>query len=259
MKFNANSNKVSIQDSLKSDGYVVLENIYNDEDLSDIKKIFESHFKKNSVKHNGALVLPNASHIFPEAFFKLVCNKNLNNMLSKIFDSNYSFTSHSDMHKNLMSNWHKDDGRGEYFDGLPDYFSNGMCKVYKIGIYLFNSVKSGGLTVRSGSHKVNDLTTGQEIYISLNPRDIVLFDVRITHKGDFSYSLTNRIKRKLGFEINHNRLSCFFTFGLSNNYTRVFSEKNMNEQMKVLKNDSIRTMPSLLKSGFNSLNVSTFF
>ncbi|MGB8703289.1 MAG: hypothetical protein WCD18_28060 [Thermosynechococcaceae cyanobacterium] len=170
------------------------------------------------------------------------------------------FTSHCDVHSGILSGWHKDDGmttmEGGYF-GRPMY-NNPDCSVYKVAIYLQDHTQNKtGLTVRSGSHKYESLVQGDEVYLPTSVGDIVVFDVRLTHVGqqyivpviwlNSQIILLQKIFNKLVgiknskiitlFKKNYDRIffqekiSIFFTYGLPNEYTKVFSQNNMKRQV----------------------------
>jgi len=78
--------------------------------------------------------------------------------------------------------WHKDardatnpEGR----DWQEDY------RVVFFGYYLSDQVgRSGGLSVRRGSHKIKNLFGGELVTLDTAPGDLVVFDCRITHAGN---------------------------------------------------------------------------
>jgi len=266
-KFCLNSENIEVIKALDQDGYVVFENIFSDYEVNQIKQIFYNDFPKECIKReNGSSILPNASHVLENFQDHVVLNKNLLFAMKKVFNNEeFAYTSHSDMHINVSSPWHKDDGGGKYFAGLDNYFDSNICKVFKIGLYLRDCSKFGGLTIKKGSHLKKDIRFGEEQYLPSKAGDIVIFDVRITHKGD-SKSKTGIISRlidKLNFKekkqnISYERLSCFFTFGLNNIYTQTFAEKNMNRQV-IDKSDKFLSMPKRFRSLLIENGISFYF
>ena len=254
-------NSKEISESMNENGFAVFQNILDKNLINDLNNAFDNEFMDKAIRsdsYGNTKFLPCASHSI-KAFENLIIDKKINIILQGLFSNKpYSYTSHSDMHLGLSAGWHKDDGDGSYFEGLNDYFFSSECKVYKIGIYLRDATKFGGLTVKKGSHKFKGFNKGKNIYISSNIQDIIIFDVRITHKG--SRSLLNILKQKLGMNIlSYDRRSIFFTFGADNEYTKIFSEKNMSRQILQIGNKEISKMPATLKKKLNSLGIRSYF
>ena len=87
----------------------------------------------------------------------------------------------------VSKTWHKDN-RHDKKDEVKEYKLdwNPDFKVVRIGLYLTDNKKhSGALAVKAGSHKVQNLKDGKIVVVENNPGDLVIFDVRITHCGNF--------------------------------------------------------------------------
>lgn len=264
-------NKIS--QYLSTDGYVIVKEVYTFDECERVKSIIKNEKRRAQLlDHSDKFILPNAAHLLPELSDVITSQKLLNVMQSVFDNQKFCFTSHSDIHINTVAAWHKDDGKGKYFEGKTDYFSSNSCKVYKIGMYLQDCVNSGGLTVKAGSHRTGYSKLGldynsddPEIYLPSTVGDIVIFDVRITHKGDsdLSTNLVQRFLKKLGLlhdkVLDYQRFAMFFTFGLENEYTRIFSDKNMERQIHELKDDSSKTLPKALKHKLDAFQVGTYF
>lgn len=256
---------------LANDGYVVLKQIFSTQELLELYDLYNSDIFLKFSQSMSSYALPNAAHIFRE-LDSIVCHPKLHHALSYAFNHNpYAFTSHSDLHLNTVAGWHKDDGKGSYFPNNVDYFSSNLCKVYKIGIYLQDASTLGGLTVKKGSHNsgysffgLNYDSNHEEIYLPSILGDIVLFDVRITHKGhsnsktNFYYRLLKRLSLVNDIKLNYQRRSFFFTFGLSNDFTHDFALTNMSRQVSQLNSTSFTSVPTELSNLLSSLKVDYF-
>ena len=262
-----------IPEYLKADGYAVIKGIYSAGECQKLTNTIKAERSSKPGSHSGdQYVLANAVHLLP-ALEDYVSSEKLINVLNHAFSSNpYCFTSHSDIHVNSVSGWHKDDGKGKYFEGCDGYTNSNECQVFKVALYLQNCSTSGGLSVKAGSHSSGYSQFGMdynsddpEVYLPSSPGDIVLFDVRITHKGDSNSTtaLSDRILRKLRLlkdkTLDYQRFAMFFTFGLENKFTYVFSEKNMERQIKELGTDESISIPPSLSEKLKSQNVGTRF
>ncbi|MDC1434738.1 phytanoyl-CoA dioxygenase family protein [Amylibacter sp.] len=262
-----------IPEYLKVDGYVIVKDIYSEDEYQKLINTIEEEGSSQAGSHPGdQYTLANAVHLLP-ALEDYVSSEKLIKVLNHAFSGKpYCFTSHSDVHVNSVSGWHKDDGKGKYFEGYDDYCNSSECQVFKVALYLQNCSTSGGLSVKAGSHMSGYSKFGldynsddPEVYLPSSPGDIILFDVRITHKGDSNSTttLSNRILRKLGLlrdkTLDYQRLAMFFSFGLENKYTYVFSEKNMERQIKELGTDESLSVPLSLSAKLKSQNVGIRF
>ncbi|MDA8907430.1 phytanoyl-CoA dioxygenase family protein [Planktomarina sp.] len=260
-----------IPEYLKKDGYAVIRGIYSLDECRTLRETIDAERLSPSGSHPGdQFVLANAVHLLP-ALEDYVSSRNLIKVLNHAFSNNpYCFTSHSDIHVNSVSGWHKDDGKGKYFESCDDYTSSSDCQVFKVAFYLQDCSTSGGLSVKAASHASGYSKFGldynsdhPEVYLPSLPGDIVIFDVRITHKGDSNSTtaLSDRILRKLGLvkdkKLDYQRFAMFFSFGLENKYTYVFSEKNMERQIKDLGNTDSSSIPPSLSKKLKSQNVGT--
>jgi hypothetical protein len=255
MFFTGLEDKYIIRDFIKKNGFIVLQNALNATEVEMLPNFFGKIFEENKLTLNTAEYLPGASHL-DNRFIDLICSKKLISVLKKICSEDLVYTSHSDLQSGVAGDWHKDDGKGKYFEGLKDYFSNHNVEIYKVGFYLQDCTSYGGLTVKKSSHLVDNKKDGEEIYIPCRVSDAVIFDVRITHRGwlpkdnNVKYFL-KKILRRLKLlpstpKVPFVRKSIFFTYGSDNDYTKVFSKKNMERQIRELGFD-ISQMPDKMK------------
>lgn len=229
---------------LKKNGFIVIKNVISKKDINKSKKIVKKYFNKNGIKITNGKIQPAASNFIHELDF-IFGHKKILQILKIIFrNKKFIYTNHSDVQFNLASSWHKDSGEvyGGYFKG--DYFNDPKCEVYKIGIYLQNSDhKNEGLSVKIGSHRFSDINIGSEVKIDTKKGDIIIFDVRLTHKGKketkiekilrlFQKIVHNFFLEKYFSKKKSNRYSIFFSFGKNDYQTKMFSMKNDLRQNK---------------------------
>lgn len=285
-KYNQISNPEEIVSSLKNNGFVVIRDIIKKEYIFQSREVARNHLKKNGIYISLGKSQPNASVEIKE-LSNIFSNANILRLFNLIFDKKkYCYTNHADVHLNILSGWHKDSGEdyGGYFDG--DYFNDTECEVYKVAIYLQDTrFTNDGLTVKAGSHKgIKDNYKNNIIKLNTMVGDIVIFDVRLSHKGrsedtiekvirifDKYYRLffikKNIYKYKTVFNYignmyfklkqRSNRYSIFFTFGKDNDHTKNFSKNNMSRQEMQLgyKNN---ILPFELKRNFIKNGVKIF-
>ena len=198
-------------------------------------------------------VIPNAAVRVPELRW-LVAHPAIVGAVSEAAGSPVQFTFEADIHKNfIVGKWHKDTGeqvmpRG-YFD-LDDPFDRDDCRVVKVGIYLQDHTKGGGLTVRPGSHRTSALDAGHETPVLTEAGDLVLFDVRISHRGvrpnllDKAVYLATRIlpaarrasavdavrERLMALRHQSPRVAVYLAYGIPNPQTTTFASRNHRRQ-----------------------------
>ncbi len=236
---------VYMKSKILKDGFVVVPQLLSSAEMDRIDRSIEEHFASKGVRYVLGYTQPNIA-ILNNDFIWVITHEKILAALKKIISSNLVFTGHSDIHQGLSADWHKDDGAGAYFKGL-DYFNSPDCLVYKVGIYAQDHEDAQGLTVRKGSHYVPNLIYGEEAILQTKRGDVVIFDVRITHKGRKSSLMEKLIYRldKLGmswlgdiyhkncssfFKRNEKR-SLFFTYAMDNEYSKSFSAANMSRQI----------------------------
>ena len=271
MFFTGDEPKEVIQKFMKNNGFIVLKNAFNPQQISDFNSFFllPENKKKFLDFPPATKMLPGASHII-DGFEKVIAAPKILKVLDKLIPGKIAYTSHSDLQSGVVSPWHKDDGGGKYFQGLSDYFINDDCCVYKIGIYLRDCSDEGGLTVKVGSHRMANYSDGDELYITSGLGDAIFFDVRITHKGwhpKYYYNIFHQALRKVlkkmkilkgEGKVPFEKNSIFFSVGALNEFTEIFSRKNMERQNKQHGRD-IPVMQVNLKRSLKDKDIHCYF
>lgn len=163
---------------------------------------------------------------------------------------NFVYTGHSDLHKNIVTFWHRDyidynlgDPKSKAFknpetntfggfdetdfwkdadysalpniEKYPAGFWDDGHRIIKVAILLQDHTENEfGLWVMSGSHKEG--VVGEKAYLKTTARDIVVFDHKITHRGQSN-------DPQYHHEHDHGRMFLCWGFGLDNKYTNQFS------------------------------------
>lgn len=237
-------------ETFQKNGYHIAREVLNQDEIARLRSLLDRHFEDHGVVYRYGKVQPNAAVLVPDIDW-LIYHPNVLAVYRQLLpDMDIAFTSHCDMHWNMGFGWHKDDGQGRYMFG--DYFKEDRF-IIKAGLYLNDTHDGSGMTVRQSSHRTNDLNAGEVVELHTTPGDLVLFDVRITHRG-MEYGIPERALLKagriagdtqgnapLGFRAReayrrtmrrHPKRAIFFTFGKNDPHTQYFAEANMKRQFQ---------------------------
>jgi hypothetical protein len=243
----------TMREALARDGVVFIRDLLRPAEVESLRTILDGYFRDGGLRFGLGQVQPNAAS-YVKGLEQVFANPRVVAAFEAILGKDeVVFTGHCDIHRNMLSGWHKDSGKnGGYFRG--DCFSADDCRVYKIGLYLQDQMDGNGLTVRPGSHRTPSATTGAPVPVASRAGDAIIFDVRLSHCGqkpDFVERLLKganllakggRRARPDNRWISNlealywrltgrgDRLSIFFTFGAPNAHTREFSVANMDRQ-----------------------------
>lgn len=248
-----------VRKCLLEDGYVLIRSLIPTADILKLREVVAAHLKSGGACYQLGKTQPNAASCVPELTF-IFRHRRVLDLFRQIFGYGSAvFTRHCDIHKNMVSGWHKDSGesvKGGYFKG--DYFRADDCEVYKIALYLQDSTSLSGLTIEPRSHRSARIGGGEKLQVPTKLGDAVIFDVRLTHTGQ----LPDKIERGLqaiAALINGghrrrqdpriitqlhdlywrligcaDRMSVFFTFGRANAFTFDFAAANLDRQERQL-------------------------
>jgi CMP-N-acetylneuraminic acid synthetase/ectoine hydroxylase-related dioxygenase (phytanoyl-CoA dioxygenase family) len=197
-------------DDFEKNGYTICSNIFDSKELDICKDEIMKYYEKNKIKikiNDGSIpdfigkVLNNTD--------KLKDNKIIHKYLKKIFgDSDYRFCSHNDIGINRVVGWHKDKLNGEVSKyeehDIWNEYKDTKYKIVKLLIYLEDhSNDNDGLQLVPGSHLIRDIHNKGRIHLHPKKGDAIIFDQRITHRGQESASKDNRILISFGFGKNN--------------------------------------------------------
>lgn len=243
-----------MQSHVNSHGFVIVRNVFSPAEIDQLRKIVRGHLKKHGARFSLGKTQPNAATTVT-ALAPLFSHPRVLELFKRLIGNDSTvFTGHCDIHMNMLSGWHKDSGEafGGYFHG--DYIKADDCRVFKMAIYLQDASNRDGLTVGVGSHRMHQVTAGASLQARTRVGDVVLFDVRLNHTGQLPDPIEKGIKainigmkgksrtvedhplatglKSLYWKLigRRDRLSIFFTFGASNEYTQEFSKANMVRQ-----------------------------
>ena len=226
--------------NLNEKGYIIIKNFYNITDIIKMRKIILHNMK---IKKN-IFMLGNNSGSKPDflrdpsfkSLIPLLRINDIHNIIKNIFNAPFHLCFHNDIGLNRIVNWHKDTLNNEYKHyqktDIWSQFNGEKHEIYKFLIYLEDhSLDNNGLCLIEGSHleptiKVDNIDNKRLKYIHNNIGDIVIFDQRITHRGQQNnIGIIDRILISIGF-------------GKNNIFTKEFEEgtiKRQNDQNRMIR------------------------
>jgi len=219
---------------LKEYGYIIIKNFYTINDIIKMRKIIlhNAFIKKNILfmgDRSGSKPDFINDHDYKELIPLLKLNE-IHHLMKHIFNAPFHLCMHNDIGINRIVNWHKDTLNNQYKifqkKNIWKSYDNENHEIYKFLIYLQDhSNNIGGLTVIEKSHLIPEIIIDENNKKCINSSicDIIIFDQRITHKGQFQNN--NKIDRIL----------ISIGFGKNNIFTKEFEEgtqKRQNDQNK---------------------------
>lgn len=240
-----------LKDTLNEKGYVLVKNLFSDQESQKVKNIIRDYFNVNK-KDDNTGVLPDAFYYLPK-LSDIFQKKELVEIIQAICDNDAHYTHHSDIHFNKTAGFHRDSIYNKrnymYAFSKKNVFKDQDYAIYKIAWYFqdYSSTKNNdGLTVIPFSHIDENAVPENEIKLETKPNDIIIFDTRILHKGIASIT-----EKKQSVD----RLSMFFTFGKNTQATLEFSEGTIWRQNRQLKR-KIYELPHFLEKKLKDANLS---
>ena len=222
---------------LKENGYIIIKNFYNIDDIINMRKIIlHNTFIKKNILFMGNRSGSKPDFINDNDYKKLIPILRLNDIhhiMKQIFKAPFHLCFHNDIGINRIVNWHKDTLNNQYKiyqkTDIWKMHNNETHEIYKFLIYLQDHTNNtDGLTLIEKSHLIPYINIDEKNkkYINSSIGDVIIFDQRITHKGQ--YQNNNKIDRIL--------LS--IGFGKNNIFTKEFEEgtiKRQNDQNSMIR------------------------
>jgi hypothetical protein len=239
----------SLDSQLAEDGYAIVTGQLSGIDIMRLRASLLAHFEKYYRIEGLGKHQPDPIHVAAELAWIVNHPAILATMKRAFASDDFIFTGNGDAHMNMLSWWHKDTSEGAGGCFAPGYFTRQTCRVFRIGIYLQDQ-KRHGLTVRRRSHHSASISHGEVETLQTNAGDIVIFDIRLTHAGQFADCFeqlllrTSHLLRQermfMKFRWAYNKflqrpdkLSLFLTFGANGPDTEDFISFNK-RQRKVM-------------------------
>lgn len=229
-----------IADKIRSNGFVVIPGVLSSSEILRLKESVEGFFTRKYKIEGLGKHQPNAVKNIPEINWIFNHPQILKYVRAAYNGKDFIFTDNCDAHMNMLSWWHKDTAEGAGGCLPSGYFERDTCKIYRVGLYLQDQ-PVGGLTVRSKSQNSASISHGQAETLQTKAGDIIIFDIRLTHAGQFPDPMEYLMLRvgrflrqeKKAMELKwfYNqilkkpvKLSLFFTYGDNSSDTEAFIE-----------------------------------
>ena len=213
---------------LKENGYIIIKNFYNLEEIIKMRQISLHNMKiKKNIFITGAntgskpdfLRDPNFKNIIP-----LLKLNDIHHLMYEIFKAPFHLCSHNDIGLNRIVNWHKDTLNNQYKiyqkHNIWEEYNGEKHEIYKFLIYLQDhSNNNDGLQIIEKSHLIPEININKShMHLKSNIGDVIIFDQRITHRGqEHQNNLNDRILISIGF-------------GKNNIFTKEFEEGTIRRQ-----------------------------
>lgn len=255
----------SILDSFKKDGYVLIKNVFTVDEMDELNQISEQHFQSHGMYKSYGKNQPNCALEMPK-IAPFLFHEKIASALQKVLETeDVILTGSTGLLDNMVSGWHKDDGQGDYF---PSYRQENMytepCSVVKVGVYFQDPAGSTGLVIREGSHKVDSLVEGPIKELSPRMGDILIFDVRITHRSE-PMAFYEKVMMKLSSRVLSEKKSTKLysslrslrnrttrrmltvCYGINNQVTEDYSRETMRKQLRLIQRTAYYSSEELKK------------
>jgi hypothetical protein len=207
-------------------GYIILENVFTNSELQQVKDEIINFIKMNkTIRNADGISIPDfckKSNDFKKTI-QLKSHQKIKDKLNFIFKGcDYRFCQHNDIGINRIAVWHKDKLNGKYSKyetvNIWSEHKGEKHEIYKVLIYLQDHSKNNdGLQVVPYSHLTSSMETKKVVQLKPKLGDVVIFDQRITHRG------MNR-------QVKDSRILVSFGFGKNNLFTDNFEKGTVQRQ-----------------------------
>ena len=195
------------KEKLRSDGFIVYKNLLKKEEIDNLRSFIIKYLKEgNGFKNAGGYAKPDwVNDKKCESIMWLLNDKRIDKILKESIGEDYIFLEHNDIHMDRIVGWHKDrlSGAGKKYEKHNPWsiVDGEKQQIYKLNIYLQDHSGDGhALAVKEKTH-LNENNNGKEIVLKPEIGDVVLFDQRMTHRGQVKKYKEPRLLISLGYGI----------------------------------------------------------
>lgn len=176
-----------LQRAVARDGFAIQRQLLDAAEVGRLRKGLKAHFARRWNWEGLGKHQPGAALAVPEIGW-LFAHPGVVAAFRELTGSDRPvFTGNCDAHLNMLSWWHKDTSEKEGGCLPGDCFGRPSVPVFRAGVYLQDHDRDGhGLHVRRGSHRTRSLDQGEVESLRTRAGDVVFFDIRVTHAGQFA-------------------------------------------------------------------------
>lgn len=187
--------------SLKVQGYAILKEAYNHQEIEEINKTITNIFDGNLNETDNPFTLTDAWNKYP-TLLNWCTPKILTKFFSKFSDQEMCLLRHSDIHMNFFAgNFHRDSVCRGYSDKQgADWSDQDEYSIIRFACYPLGCQ----FEVIPGSNRTQKEIQIDSCILELQPGDLLAFDPRIMHRG---------VKPK------NKKTSFFFAYGAINRHS----------------------------------------
>jgi hypothetical protein len=169
----------------KENGFLIVRNVLATSELNCIRSILKDHFETQWLCEGLGKHQPDPISTIDGLEWLAHHPKIIQALATTMENDTVYFANNSDAHMNMLSWWHKDTAEGMGGCLPAATYSTDHCKLCRVGIYLQDH-EENGLAVRVKSHHTKDLQFGKRQTLATSAGDIIIFDMRLTHAGQFA-------------------------------------------------------------------------
>lgn len=268
-----------LREEFEQNGFAILRGVFDPDEISvarsQLTKIFKSTDNKNW--WSDSINLANCLDLYPELVWLSLNRKVIEGVRTALGNENIVFVNVFGVQKNMLSDWHRDDGTGAkspddgYF-GKTDLLCEDL-KCVRVAIYLQDHNESSpGLYVKPGSHLQRKGVLSAAECLNLQAGDVIIFDVRLVHSGTFQNKWFDRLlkatagksrvcirvltelSRKLMLKFRPPKFSVFLVYGAENKFSTTYGINMMKNQQSISGGNP--KLPDDIAQKFKSLDVS---
>ena len=194
------------------EGFIVIENIFTDTEIEQLRDEILTHAenKANIISNCGGYSIVDFIQYHPSLTLckQILDNPKIHTHLKQVFNGdNYRFIGHNDIGVNRSGGWHKDVLNNGPGYNLTKYTTPNVWsthegekqQIIKLAIYLQDHHDNNqALEIVPNSNRTPSMDASGSVYTHPKKGDILIFDQRITHRGNSQGTTIPRIMISYG-------------------------------------------------------------
>jgi hypothetical protein len=266
-------------------GFAVANQVLMSEEVDLLRKQVDGYFRSRRIDCRLGGVSSHSVSDYPDICW-IFGHQGIVRAAKEILDTDELLLVEAGFSKNIVNGWHKDVGfgvfeDGGYFECVP--FGRDDCRICKVAIYLEDHIGSEcGLAVRHASHGTDSLQEGEIQRVRTRAGDVILFDARLTHRGqdydpfrervqgirersarllgrallpDFAWNELEYLAESRLYTRSPARRGVFFAYGVVNERTRSFGKRVLEREARRSPEGSTFRVPEEVAARLRTVDV----